>query len=324
MTALRTDVSLGQLPSRRPMIGGQVSSSTSGARTHRPITHAAQRSPSGHDDHESNIAVLAQSSRYFECSPTWTLPSRTTPDYQLWLVIAGELTIRFEERTRLGLGAASVILIPPGVVHAAEQHPARHLRAHVIHFTALAFGLPALQLWQPRAVTAIPMRCWTRLTGCADEICHELDERRDGSRLLANAAISRLLGLLQRHAPDCTQHSIVCDSRLSASVTSALTYVREHYAENVQLQHLADAAHVTAKHLDYAFRRSVGLTPGQYLRRYRLERAKQLLGETDCTIREIANGVGFTDSYYFSRAFRRAEGLSPLQYRTSLRTDTLR
>ena len=273
---------------------------------------------------ESDIAVHAQSSRYLECEPSWRLPPRTTPHYQLWLIAAGDATVYLDDPDGFALGPASALLIPPGVVHSVRQHPVRPLRLHVIHFTALALGLPALLLWQPRAVSNIPPHYWNRLVGCADEIRDELDEGREGARLLANAATARLLGLLQRYAPACHQHDVTSDSRPAAIVARVLEHIREHYAGEVRLQHLARAAAVSPKHLDVTFRRVTGVTPSQYLRRYRIEQAKQLLGETDAPVREIADAVGFADSYYFSRAFRRSEGLSPIQFRSSVRADLLR
>lgn len=273
---------------------------------------------------EFHVAVHAQSSRYLECEPSWRLPPRSSPDYQLWLIAAGEAAVQLDDPDGFTLGPASAMLLPPGVTHAVKQHPARHLRLHVVHFTALALGMPAVLLWQPRAVSDIPPHHWNRLVGCAEEIREELDDGRDGARLLADAATARLLGLLQRYAPGCNQHDVTYNSRQATIVAKVLDHIRQHYAGEVRLQHLARAAAVSPKHLDVTFRRVTGVTPSQYLRRYRIEQAKHLLGETDAPVREIADAVGFTDSYYFSRAFRRSEGLSPIQFRSALRTDLLR
>ena len=58
-------------------------------------------------------------------------------------------------------------------------------------------------------------------------------------------------------------------------------------------------------YLTYCFRQELGMTPIAYLNRYRVTQAKRLLKETDKTITEIALDVGFSDSGYFSRVFRR-------------------
>ena len=70
-------------------------------------------------------------------------------------------------------------------------------------------------------------------------------------------------------------------------------------------------------YLTYCFRQELGMTPIAYLNRYRVAQAKRLLKETDSTITQIALDVGFSDSGYFSRVFRREAGMSPDAYRRS-------
>jgi AraC-like DNA-binding protein len=68
-------------------------------------------------------------------------------------------------------------------------------------------------------------------------------------------------------------------------------------------------------YLTFCFRQEVGTTPIKYLQRYRVNRARQLLAESDKSIAEIARIVGFSDSGYFSRIFHRETGVSPEEFR---------
>jgi AraC-like DNA-binding protein len=74
---------------------------------------------------------------------------------------------------------------------------------------------------------------------------------------------------------------------------------------------------MSGDYLTYCFRREVGMTPISYLNRYRVNQAKQLLGEGEKSVTEIAMSVGFSDSSYFGRVFRRQVGVSPDAYRRS-------
>jgi AraC-like DNA-binding protein len=67
--------------------------------------------------------------------------------------------------------------------------------------------------------------------------------------------------------------------------------------------------------LTACFRKESGVTPIAYLNRYRVKQARQLLTDTDQSITEIALEVGFSDSGYFGRVFRREVGVSPEAYR---------
>ena len=72
---------------------------------------------------------------------------------------------------------------------------------------------------------------------------------------------------------------------------------------------------VSDDYLSRVFSRELGVTPWDYLNRYRILRAKELLGKTSETIGNIALQVGFKDQAYFSRVFHKLAGRSPQAYR---------
>ena len=94
-----------------------------------------------------------------------------------------------------------------------------------------------------------------------------------------------------------------------------MAYIHEHYASSINRTELARHASLSEDYLTACFRKELGVTPIAYLNRYRVHQARQLLSDTDKTITEIAMEVGFSDSSYFSRVFRREVGLSPEAYR---------
>jgi AraC-like DNA-binding protein len=98
-------------------------------------------------------------------------------------------------------------------------------------------------------------------------------------------------------------------------VRRAMAYVHTHYAEKVSLKELAAYVGLSEQHLIRSFRKESGITPIDYLKRYRLRRAKALLEAGDKSITEVALEVGFSDSSYFARVFRREVGVSPSAYR---------
>jgi YesN/AraC family two-component response regulator len=98
-------------------------------------------------------------------------------------------------------------------------------------------------------------------------------------------------------------------------VRIAMAYVHEHYAEDLSREVIAQHVGITEDHLTFCFRQELGITPIQYIHRYRINRAKSLLKESRATITEIAGHVGFSDSGYFSRIFRRETGTTPSEFR---------
>ncbi len=98
-------------------------------------------------------------------------------------------------------------------------------------------------------------------------------------------------------------------------VRQAMAFLHEHYSEPLSRQDLAQHVGMSDDYLTHCFRQELGMTPVAYLNRYRVAQARPLLKETDQSITEIALAVGFSNSGYFSRVFRRETGLSPEAFR---------
>ncbi|MFD2333545.1 ABC transporter substrate-binding protein [Cohnella sp. GCM10020058] len=94
----------------------------------------------------------------------------------------------------------------------------------------------------------------------------------------------------------------------------AARYLTERYKEPITLDSLAAALDCHPRQLLRAFKSSRQTSPIDYLIKIRMSQAKALLLDTDFSIREIAEAVGYADSYYFSRMFKKIEGVSPSVY----------
>lgn len=109
--------------------------------------------------------------------------------------------------------------------------------------------------------------------------------------------------------------------RLSAEaqrmVRSAMAFLHENYAHPLSRQEIAGQVGITEDYLTFCFRHELGVTPVEYLNRYRIQQARRLLKETSKSVTEIALEVGFADSGYFSRIFRRETGMPPESFRRS-------
>lgn len=92
-------------------------------------------------------------------------------------------------------------------------------------------------------------------------------------------------------------------------------YIQQNYASPISLEELAKVAIVSKSTLIQAFKLAYDTTPIKYINRVRLDKAKSLLLNTDSSISEISEMVGFQSLHYFSRYFKSNEGLSPVEYR---------
>jgi signal transduction histidine kinase/AraC-like DNA-binding protein/DNA-binding response OmpR family regulator len=101
----------------------------------------------------------------------------------------------------------------------------------------------------------------------------------------------------------------------SALVKRTLAYFHQNYDHSLSRREVADAIGVSENHLTRIFRQELGLSPWDYLNRYRIKQAKELLLGTSDSITSVALQVGFNDPAYFSRVFRKQVGLSPSAFR---------
>ncbi len=115
------------------------------------------------------------------------------------------------------------------------------------------------------------------------------------------------------------QHSITGERSLSQPtsllVKQSLAYLQQNYHKDLSRRELAQAVGVTENYLSQIFHQELGITPWECLNRLRIMKAKELLLNSEQTVTEIACQVGFNDPAYFSRVFKKANGVSPQAYR---------
>jgi AraC-like DNA-binding protein len=104
-------------------------------------------------------------------------------------------------------------------------------------------------------------------------------------------------------------------ARRDRTLRVALEYIHQHYTESLRLEQVARVAGFAPGHFSKLFIRREDMPFERYVRALRLERAKQLLADTDLDSTRIAELSGFGNGPYFCRVFRKAVGATPLEYR---------
>lgn len=120
---------------------------------------------------------------------------------------------------------------------------------------------------------------------------------------------------LQSYYFDGAQSARPSAERRETELLRVIDHIERHLSEEITLDELCELAGLEKSYLITRFKRTYGLSPMRYVHVLRIEQAKLLLTATDKSITEIAYEVGFGSIHYFSRFFKRAEGLTPLAYR---------
>ncbi|MDO4616193.1 MAG: response regulator [Lachnospiraceae bacterium] len=98
-------------------------------------------------------------------------------------------------------------------------------------------------------------------------------------------------------------------------ITDAKKYIREHYRESLKLEEVSRAVGFNSTYFSSLFKKETGMNYQDYLTELRMMKAKELLSETNLSLAEVAEQVGYTDLKYFSRLFKRATGINPSEYK---------
>jgi AraC family transcriptional regulator len=147
----------------------------------------------------------------------------------------------------------------------------------------------------------------------------ELDAEGLGGRLYAESLANVLAVHLLRHyttygdagagAPKFT------GGLAGQKLRAAIAYISDHYERDLSLAELAGAVGMSTFHFAREFKRTTGTTPHQYLMKFRIERAKALLTESEIPLVEVGYQTGFSHQSHFTRLFRRLTGTTPQSYR---------
>ncbi len=99
-----------------------------------------------------------------------------------------------------------------------------------------------------------------------------------------------------------------------AQIEKSVHYMEEHYMLKLTLPMLAERAGLSAGHYGVLFKERTGMTVGRYLKRLRIEKAKQLFAQGETSAKKAAQSAGFADYFHFSRSFKEITGMSPTEY----------
>lgn len=101
----------------------------------------------------------------------------------------------------------------------------------------------------------------------------------------------------------------------TAHVHKALAFIEEQLEHDVSLQQVAKHVHLHPNHLSEVFKKSTGMTFGDFVIRKKMSRAMEILAVSPAKVSEVASQVGYEDVKYFSKIFKKYTGKTPSEFR---------
>lgn len=140
-----------------------------------------------------------------------------------------------------------------------------------------------------------------------------------GRYIMMKSYLLQMITLILRSRVDeaASQAKYIFDSTSKKYlVEQMIQYFEEHYNEKISLDRIAENMYLSPFYLSKVFKSETGSTPIRHLIDIRLEKARELLGESgEMSIREVALAVGYEDAYHFSKLFKKKYGVAPSSVR---------
>ena len=199
----------------------------------------------------------------------------------------------------------SVVFHPRLVGGSAESiFYQKYVRPVTEHHSMEGFGLYEKEPWQASALDAL-RRAWS---ACEREPADY--------ELLVRSALSELMAALSFGCSETQAEPDPKGLRDEERIKKMLAFIHREYASGLTTAEIARSASVSESECLRCFHTTIGTTPIQYLRHYRIEQAAQLLAAGKIHIGDAALQSGFSDVSYFSKTFREIKGCTPKEYQT--------
>ncbi|MEW9668325.1 helix-turn-helix domain-containing protein [Ammoniphilus sp. 3BR4] len=104
---------------------------------------------------------------------------------------------------------------------------------------------------------------------------------------------------------------------VSPVIRQAIQYIKENLEKKISLDEIARFCCLSKYHISHLFKKELGVSIVDFINKMRIEKALLYLEQTDLTVQQIANHVGFEDANYFSRTFKKYVQISPSEFRST-------
>ncbi|MEF2246503.1 helix-turn-helix domain-containing protein [Paenibacillus sp. IITD108] len=270
---------------------------------------------------ESNIAGVVNLSEYmqvnclgyyeFEKTSYTRYRDHGRTDYLLIYHIEGTAQAR-SKGIDYDLASGTAVLYRPGEEQRYSLSDETPVKSLWIHFTGYGIEslLEKLQLADRNIFFAAPSDDLLPLFHMAR---NEIAAQRSGYEVYIASLLLQILTVISRNYLQSRFTSRQLETQTNFDL--AITYIHSNYDKPITIPEIAHIAGLSISRYIQVFKQQIGTTPKDYIVKYRLNKAKELLFETNLTIRQISVIVGFSDQLYFSRMYRKVEGICPKEDR---------
>lgn len=248
--------------------------------------------------------LTLHSAYYDDMIPNWRMAPVAVEYNILILVVQGKLVYSINHSI-IRAEKGDLVYIPKGTFRSAENDGGTPHRKYSALFDH-SFPAGCVPLFDNNRFTKKRITNIEYVAKRFEALHREMREEKPMHRFVATGIIQELAGIASRESEST---GISPTKWLLAEKMQR--YIREHYRHPLNINELAGLIQRSPNYTISLFKEVTGQTPGQYMQQLRIAEARNLLLGTDFTITEIADYLGFYDTSYFYRTFKKATSMSP-------------
>lgn len=247
------------------------------------------------------------SSRY---GGDWHSVPHTHNHTELFFIVGGKGQFLIEDQV-FPVDTGNLVIINPNVLHTEDSLNAQPLEYIVLGIHGIELATTTIS--NGRFYILDHMES-VEISGCLRNILREMEQKNTGYEDICQAFMEILIIRLMRSTSLAvpSEPQVLSGNRQCVAVKR---YIDLHFKESLSLEQMAEEAHMNKYYLSHAFKQEYGVSPINYMITKRIEESKYLLAETDLSLSQISQLLGFSSPSYFSQVFRRTQNISPMEYR---------
>ena len=246
-----------------------------------------------------------------EDAPNW-FNIQHSHDFCEILYVAGGAGEAILEGKKFRLAPGDLVVVNPGTLHEERSDAKAPLRLIFLAIRDFAVpGLPAGCLSQEKYRVLSCGEYRYKMDIYLRELLQETSSQIEFYQEISQGLVSALLVLVMR----LIRINPEDEAALSQECQKIKEYLDQNFTSPITLDSLSETVYISKHYLSHLFKEQTGVSPIKYLTSKRMEKACELLSETELPVSEVSKAVGYENPLYFSQVFKRIYGISPVRYR---------
>ena len=246
-----------------------------------------------------------------EDAPNW-FNIQHSHDFCEILYVAGGAGEAILEGKKFRLAPGDLVVVNPGTLHEERSDAKAPLRLIFLAIRDFAVpGLPAGCLSQEKYRVLSCGEYRYKMDIYLREVLQETSSQIEFYQEISQGLVSALLVLVMR----LIRINPEDEAALSQECQKIKEYLDQNFTSPITLDSLSETVYISKHYLSHLFKEQTGVSPIKYLTSKRMEKACELLSETELPVSEVSKAVGYENPLYFSQVFKRIYGISPVKYR---------